>query len=326
MSKRKRINSIRSKTHHWTPIGLAALTAALVALKLITDHRVRRAEARYPPVGAFVTVDGISLHYIERGSGTPVILIHGDGGSIYDWNMSVFDRLAQTYHVVAFDRPGLGYSERPEDGASPFVQAHLIHRAAQALGLEKPILVGHSRGGNVALAYALSYPDDIAGVVTLAAAPYGVQIALHNRLLALPVLGPLLAHTVYVPFGRAGVRAGLDAAFAPEATTPPDYLDAYAAYELRPRQLLAHAGDQVHGRAGTERMTARYGELRAPLVIVHGTADGNVPIEQARRLDRSAPNSVLIEIPGAGHEVMFLHPDVVEESIKRIEADRPLVK
>jgi pimeloyl-ACP methyl ester carboxylesterase len=300
-------------------IGLAALAGAMGVLKAATDRRVRRAEACYPPIGQFVLVDGIPIHYVEQGNGRAVILIHGDGGSVYDWTMSAFDELARAYHVLAFDRPGFGYSRRPTDGASPFVQARLIHQAAQALGIEKPILVGHSRGGNVALAYALSYPEHLAGLVTLAAAPYGGPIAFHNRLLAVPVLGPLLAHTIYVPFGAAGVRAGLDAAFAPETTTPPDYLAAYAAYELRPRQLLAHAADQVHGRAATERIMARYGELRVPLVIVHGAADRNVPVEQARRLHQAAPNSVLIEISGAGHELMFLHPDVVRESIERIE-------
>lgn len=299
-------------------VGLTALAAALIGLKLYIDHRVRRAEARYPPVGEFVTVAGVDLHYVEQGSGPPVILIHGDGGSVYDWTMSIFDRVAQDYRTIAFDRPGLGYSERPVDGASPFVQARLIHEAAEALGAEKPILVGHSRGSNVALAYGLSYPDDAAGVVTLAAAPYGGKISLHNRMLAVPVLGPMSAHTVYVPFGRAAVKAGLDTAFAPEAKAPPDYVDAYAAYELRPRQLLAHAADQVQGRAGTERMMPRYDELKTPLVIVHGTADRNVPLEQARRFHQAAPNSTLIEIPGAGHELMFTHPDVVMEGIQAI--------
>jgi pimeloyl-ACP methyl ester carboxylesterase len=254
-----------------------------------------------------------------------VVLIHGDGGSVYDWTMSCFDRVAQDFRAVAFDRPGFGYSERPADGASPFAQACLIHEAAQALGIEEPILMGHSRGGNVALAYALSYPEDVAGVVTLAAAPYGGQIAFHNRLLALPVVGPLLAHTVYVPFGRGAVRAGLDAAFAPEATAPADYVDAYSAYELRPRQLLAHAADQVRGRAGTERMMPRYHEIRVPLVIVHGTGDRNVPIEQARRLERAAPNAELIEVAGAGHELMFIHPDVVMDAIARVRASAALL-
>jgi pimeloyl-ACP methyl ester carboxylesterase len=294
--------------------------AAFLGLGLRTDRIASRAEARYPPDGSFVTVEGVKLHYVEAGLGPAVILIHGDGGSVKDWMMSIFDDVGQSYHTVAFDRPGLGYSERPDDGDSPFAQARLLHKASEALGLERPILIGHSRGGNVALAYALTYPDDVGGVVTLAAAPYGGQIAFHNRLLTLPVVGKALAHTTFVPFGRRAVRAGLDAAFAPEMTTPPDYLDAYAAYELRPGQLLAHAGDQVLGRQGTEWMMTRYDELRVPLVVVHGTQDRNVPVEQARKLHRAAPVSWLIEVDGAGHELMFTRPGTVLDGISLVRS------
>jgi pimeloyl-ACP methyl ester carboxylesterase len=269
-------------------------------------------------LGDFVTVDGVRLHYVRQGEGLPIVLIHGDGGTVYDWTMSIFDKLAQYYDVTAFDRPGLGYSERPPDGASPFVQARLLHDATKALGVTSPLLVGHSRGGNVALAYALTYPDEITGMVTLAAAPYGGTIAWHNRLLALPILGPLLAHTVYVPFGKRAVEAGLNVAFSPEATVPQDYLEVYAAYELRPKQLLAHAEDQVYGAPITQAMAERYNELDVPLVIVHGTADHNVPVEQARRLRQVAPQSTLIEVPSAGHELMFLHQETVLEAIRHI--------
>ena len=300
-------------------LALGAIVAAGMGLKLHTNRIVRRAEAAHPPQGEFVTVEGVRLHYVQRGTGQPVLLIHGDGGSTYDWTMSIFDTLAEHYQVIAFDRPGLGYSERPADGASPFVQARLLHEAAAALGATAPVLVGHSRGGNVALAYALAYPDDIAGVVTLAAAPYGGQIALHNRLLAVPILGPLLAHTLYVPLGGEAVKAGLDMAFAPECEAPPDYVAAYAAYELRPSQLLAHAKDQVVGHAIMQEMAEHYAELDAPLVVVHGAADRNVSFEQARRLAQTAPNAELIEVPGAGHELMFLHSDVVLQAIRRVE-------
>ena len=300
--------------------GLAFSTIAAICGGLwgYTHWRIRRAEARYPPAGDFVTVDEVRMHYVRQGEGLPVVLIHGDGGSVYDWTMSIFDMLTQHYDVIAFDRPGLGYSERPPHGASPFAQARLLHDATKALGITSPLLVGHSRGGNVALAYALTYPEAITGVVTLAAAPYGGTIAWHNRLLTLPVLGPLLAHTVYVPFGRRAVEAGLNVAFSPETTVPESYLEVYTAYELRPKQLLAHAEDQAYGAPITQAMAERYDELDVPLVIVHGTADRNVPVEQARRLHQVAPQSTLIEVPGAGHELMFLHQKTVLEAIRYI--------
>ncbi len=296
-------------------IVLAVLASGFVGCKLRTDALVHRAERRYPPQGVFITVEGLRLHYLSKGEGQPVVLLHGDGGSLYDWTMSIFDRLAEDYQVIAFDRPGFGYSQNRGEGTRAFEQVRLIHAALEKMGVQDPVVVGHSRGGNLALIYGLAYPDHLRGVVTLAAAPYGGKVAPHNRVLVVPGLGPLLAHSVYVPFGRGGVEAGLESAFSPQET-PEDYLDAYAAYELRPDQLLAHAYDQVHSRALAEELASQYHHLNVPLVIVHGSADQNVPVEQARRLQRVVVDARLIEIPGAGHEVVFTHPQIVDSAVE----------
>lgn len=295
--------------------GSAAIAAS--GLKLYTDLLARRAEGRYPPHGQFVTVEGLRLHCAAAGSGRPVVLVHGDGGSTYDWTLSIFGRIARGYRAVAFDRPGFGYSQRPPGGASPLVQARLIRGAVRAMGLERPVLVGHSRGGQVVLAYALEYPDEVAGVVDLAGGVFFDEpwAPLRNRLLLAPALGPLLANTVLVPFGRGVVDAALDRAFYPEGPTPPEYLDAYAAMLLRPGPLRAYADDQANSAPAMRRLIPRYGELRVPLVILNGTEDRSTPIEHARRLYRTIPGSELVELPGAGHEIMFLHADRVMGAI-----------
>jgi pimeloyl-ACP methyl ester carboxylesterase len=303
------------KTFLSLAIVLAVLASVFVGGKLRTDVIVRRAERRYPPQGDFITVEGIRLHYLSKGEGQPVVLLHGDGGSVDDWTMSIFDRLAEDYRVIAFDRPGFGYSQNRGKGTRAFEQVRLIHAALEKMGVQDPVVVGHSRGGNLSLIYGLVYPDHLRGVVTLAAAPYGGKVALHNRVLVVPGLGPLLAHSAYVPFGRGAVEAGLASAFSPQ-DAPEDYVETYAAYELRPNQLLAHAYDQVHGRALAKELASQYQHLKVPLVIVHGSADQNVPVEQARRLHRVVADARLIEIPGAGHEVMFTHPQIVDSAVE----------
>ena len=299
-------------------VGSAAIAAS--GLKLRTDRLVRRAEGRYPPHGQFVTVEGLRLHCAAAGSGRPVVLVHGDGGSTYDWTLSIFGRIAREYRAVAFDRPGFGYSQRPPGGASPLAQARLIRGAVRAMGLERPALVGHSRGGQVALAYALGYPDEVAGVVDLAGGVFFDEpwAPLRNRLLLAPALGPLLANTVLVPFGRGVVEAALDRAFYPGGPTPPEYLDAYAAMLLRPGPLRAHADDQANSSPAMRRLIPRYGELRVPLVILNGTEDRSTPVEHARRLRETVAGSELIELPGAGHEIMFLHPDRLIDAIASV--------
>lgn len=310
--------------------ALAALiflsVAVAIVLKLYTDYLVHQAEVHYPPQGQFILVEGLQLHYVSKGTGRPVVLIHGDGGSTNDWTMSIFDRIAREYQTIAFDRPGFGYSERSSDSASPSVQAHLIHEAVRELSNEKPVLVGHSRGGIIATAYALHYPEDVAGVVTLGAGIFYKNrwAPPPNNLLLIPVLGDVLANTIAVPFGRSFVEAGLQQAFSPELSTPADYLNVFAALVLRPRQVKALVDDQANAAEDMEQIIPRYGEIKVPFVIVNGQRDANVPIEQARKFAQILPNNELIELPNAGHEIIFTQPEKVMQAIAVItQLDEP---
>ncbi|MFL6332857.1 MAG: alpha/beta fold hydrolase [Pyrinomonadaceae bacterium] len=284
-----------------------------VALRVYTERLVRQAEARYPPPGQFISVEGVRLHYVSKGTGRPVVLVHGGGGSVYDWTMSVFDRMARDYHVVAFDRPGFGYSERPLGGAPAMTQARLIHTAVKALGIEKPVLVGHSRGGIVATAYALQYPEDVAGIITLGTEFFGEgdRTPLPIRIVRVPVLGSLLVHTVFVPFGGGGVEDALRETFSPETAAPPLYIDAYVSIMLRPKQLEAVADEQRCFASDIKQLVPRYGEITVPFLVVSGQEDANTSISHGRRFHDVVRTSRLVELPNTGHEIMFEHPDMV---------------
>lgn len=281
---------------------------------------MRRSTKSFPPAGKFVTVESIRLHYVEKGSGPAVILLHGDAGSLYDYLLSpLFDLLAQNFRVLAFDRPGLGYSERPRDGGSPFAQARLIHAAAKALGLGKVIVVGHSRGGPVALAYGLQYPDDTQAVIPLAGAHYWdvAGTPSFNRLLLVPLLGPLLAHTIYVPFGRKITELSLVYAFSPERTPPQEYVAAYTAMNLRPRHLLSAASDQGESSEGMRQLIAGYKDYPAPLIILHGEEDRNVPFDGSVRLHKHVDGSRFIPLPGGSHEIMITRAKEIFDAISQ---------
>src|SRR5262245_5946402 len=116
-----------------------------------------------------VVVDGMTLNYVSAGSGRPVVLIHGNPGSYQDYTLAVVGRLSQSYYVVAFDRPGHGYSERRDSVETTVeVQALIIRDALRKLALDKPVLVGHSWGGSLVLAAAVAYGKDLSGIVLLA--------------------------------------------------------------------------------------------------------------------------------------------------------------
>ena len=152
-----------------TGMVLAASAAALAAAAVYNTYRARRVERQHPPLGRFVDVDGVRLHYLERGEGPPVVLLHGNVVTAEDWVLSgVLDRVAERHRVIAFDRPGYGYSERPQGSAwTAASQAELLLRAFAQLGIERPVVVGHSWGTNVALAIALADPAAVRGLVLL---------------------------------------------------------------------------------------------------------------------------------------------------------------
>ncbi len=299
----------------------------LLWLCLQSANSVTEATVRYfPDNGDFIQVGypPKALHYIRKGSGPTVVLLHGDGGSTYDWTMANFDSLARHYDVIALDRPGFGFSETlPHQ--SILSQVRYIHRGLRQMGVRRPVLVGHSRGGQVATLMAEEYPDEIAGVVTLGGAGFNTQDrepSWQYDLLKVPVLGSFLANTVYIPFGKSAIKPSLDHAFAPERTAPDDYLAAYTALLMRPQTVQNWAID--HDLAVLDSLIIlRYGAIRVPFVVVNGQLDQNVPVDMARRFSQQIPGSRLIEVPGAGHELMFFHANVVEQAISYVLRTAP---
>src|ERR1700760_1888369 len=179
---------------------LAAGAIALGALAVVNHLMARRAERAHPPEGSFMEVDGVRLHYSDRGKGSPVVLIHGNAVSGDDWNTSgVAEFLLRSHRVVIFDRPGFGYSERPRGHLwTAAQQADLLYKALRQLGVERPVVVGHSWGTIVALALAERHQADVAGLVLLSGYYFwtlrpDVLLVLAG---ALPVLGDVLRYTV----------------------------------------------------------------------------------------------------------------------------------
>ena len=202
--------------------GAAALSAAATAIWV--EAQARRAEREHPPTGKFVEIDGVRLHYVERGEGPPVVLIHGNTVSLADFEASgLIDRLASGHRVIAFDRPGFGHSDRPRDRLwTPAEQARMLHAALAQLGAEQPVVVGHSMGTLVALAMALDHPEHVRSLVLLSGYYYpNVRVdALLTAPVALPVVGDVMRYTVTAMSGRAMIKGVVKGMFAPTRCRP----------------------------------------------------------------------------------------------------------
>ncbi len=296
----------------------------LLSLKVATDQIVHRAEAKYPPANS-VVVEGVRLNYVRQGSGLPVVIIGGRGGKVQDFTLSpLLPLLMAQYQVIALDRPGLGYSERPHSGIpDAAAQARLIHGALVELDLNKPILVGQSWGGAIALQYAIDYPGDLSGVVLLGAAPYPRERPpqdVFNRIVRIPVIGNLALQTVYVPIGHyfvapALLKQSVDY-FAPLTEVPPGYLDPSIDLGLRPSHIKFNAEEEDIINPSLTTLSGQLPNISVPVMIVAGNLD-TYAFEQSENLDQDIPNSNVMIVEGANHFLWFSYPQVVVDAVQK---------
>jgi pimeloyl-ACP methyl ester carboxylesterase len=302
----------------------AALAAALAALALSTFLLSRRIEARFPPVGRFVEVSGGRLHVVDSGGDGPaVLLIHGASGNFADPHGALAAPLTQAgFRVLAFDRPGHGYSDRcGAESAEPGRQAALIREAAERLGVKQAVVVVHSLAGVMGLAMALDAPGFVRGLVLLSAVshPWPGGVSWYYHVAAAPVVGPLFNWLV-APYATLAVMdAGMRSVFAPNAV-PEHYAErTRLRLLLRPWQFRANAKDFVVLLKATQRQAPRYPEIVAPTAIVMGAQDGLVsPDIHARACAREIPGATLTLLAGIGHSPHYAARHIVVAAIEDV--------
>ncbi len=302
-----------------------ALFAAFTAFK--ASKRVAAIEADLPPEGQILDVDGVKIHAVVMGDGPDVVLIHGSSGNTRDWTTTFAPELAKTYRVTVFDRPGLGYSQDVSaaarrafgtKSASLTEQAAVLKKAADQLGVERPIVLGHSFGGAIALAWALDHAP--AGVVTVGGVSntYVENLWWLNRINASRFGGALFVPlaTAFVP--QDFVDGSIQNVFKP-APAPEGYAD-WGGVDLviRPSAARANARQVANLLPQITAMETRYSELSLPIEVVHGTADTIVPAKIHAEVFATQVDSANVTlIDGMGHMPHHTHADVVFAAIDR---------
>ena len=288
---------------------------------LFIGYKTRQAERRNPPLGEFIDVDGVRLHYVARGEGPPLVLLHGNGSMVEDFEASGFIDLAATrFRVIAFDRPGFGHSTRPRGRRwDPESQADLLFRALQKLDVDRPIVVGHSWGALAAAAMALQHPMYVRSLVLVSGYYYPTARldALLAGVPALPVLGDLLRHTVSPLLGRLLWPGLVRRMFAP-MQVPVRFRRFPMWMALRPSQLRASAAESALMMPAAFALKRRYRELVMPVMIVAGDSDRFVETAHSRRLHSELPQSELRLVRGAGHMVHQVAPRQVLAAVESI--------
>jgi pimeloyl-ACP methyl ester carboxylesterase len=302
-----------------------SVAVGLGVVALINKVLTREAERRNPPEGAFLEVDGVRLHYIEKGSGSPVVFLHGNQSMVEDVEISgLFGLLARNHRVIAFDRPGFGHSERPREKVwTASAQAALLRKALSQLGVEKPIIVGHSWGTLVALAHAVDHPADTGALLLLSGYYFPSKRidAVLASLPAIPIVGDLLSYTISPLLGWLTGPLVLKKVFEPSKVTERVKRKFPFSMALRPSQIRATAGDAANMAPAAASLERHYGQLTMPIAIMAGSGDKIVPVApQPERLHARISQSTL-RIMDTGHMVHHIFPEEVAAAVGKLHVE-----
>ncbi len=290
-----------------TLIFLALLVLSLITVPLIYPV----AELETTPLrqlagkgATFAEVDGINLHYSEIGSAPPtLLLLHGFGSSTFSWR-KVTTPMGDRARVIAFDRPGFGFSARPAVTATsnpytPEAQVALTLGLMDRLNVQRAVLMGSSEGAAVAVRVALAAPERVAGLLLVSPAlssggPPAWARALFNTPQAAR-MGPVIMRQFAEEPGRELLRR----AYAdPKRLSEADI----AGFERPWRSPnWDRALWEVTKANGPSDLFSRLGDLRVPTLVVTGAADGVVPPEISRRAADAIQGATFASLPDCGH-------------------------
>lgn len=281
------------------------------------------------PDSQFVDINGVTVHYKEAGQGdTALLLLHGFASSTYSWR-EVMEPLAEDAHVVAFDRPAFGLTERPmpgdfPDGVNPYTadaQVDLTVGLMDALGIERGVLVGNSAGGTIATYTALRYPERVQALVLVDAAIYegGGSPGWIRPLLTTPQarrIGPLLVRNIRDWGYQFGQSAWHD---------PARFTDEIWANYSKPLQAenWDRALWELTQASRPLGLDQRLEELAVPVLVITGDDDRIVPTEQSIRLAGEIPGAELVVIPNCGHVPQEECPDAFLAAMAEFLAGLP---
>ena len=313
------------------PLGLAVVVLGVALCGwLYTLWQSAVISRRFPPEGAFVEIaGGARLHYTERNPPGPrratVVLLHGASGNQADLMVSLGDRLAaRGFRVLAFDRPGHGWSDRPdgeEGDSSPARQAELIADGLHRLGVRDAIVLGHSWSGALGAVFALDHRDVTGGIVLLSPVvyPWPTGIEWYYGPAASRWLGPAFTRILTLPVGQVLMPAGVASVFAPQPP-PPDFAERTGvALVLRPEEFENNATDVFHLHAFVTGLAPRLPGIAVPVALVAGDSDTVAPASfHAERMAREVRGATLALLPGRGHSPQWSDPEVVVAAVDSV--------
>ena len=297
----------------WGVLGLCAIVVVL-------NWTYGRLPATPSPRGHFIQLNGLRVRYLETSGSEPaVLLLHGLPGTAEDFEEVT--PLLKGHRTVAIDRPGFGYSS---GGYYPIGrQLRAVKEVIEKLHLGRPILVGHSYGGTISLAYAERHPAGVHGLVLVDAAagscPREELLAeAQARLidaLELPVVSQIANATFSQLLRTVSAKPVEDEAFEPAAVNP-RHRRRVLSVNLR-RNMKAYAGEMLAAGGVISGVNRGLAQIHVPTVVIQGEHDKLVNPECGRHLAASVPGARLRMVPGS-HMAPYTHPATVAAAVQSV--------
>ncbi|WDD93108.1 alpha/beta hydrolase [Burkholderia sp. FERM BP-3421] len=303
---------------------LSAFVIVLAALVAFTFYTAGRITRLFPPEGKFIDIGADRLHYVDYGSGPPIVLVHGLCGQLRNFAYLDLRRLAQSHRVIVVDRPGSGRATRgARSGANVYAQARTIAMFIDALGLDRPVVVGHSLGGAIALAVGLNHPRQVSRLALIAplthveTEPPGPFRGLALRF---ALVRRLVSYTLGIPVSILQSRKAIDMIFAPEPVPKDFAVKGGGLMGLRPDAFYAASSDLVAAPDDLPDMERRYPSLEVPVDMLFGRGDVILNWQRHGEALKRKLDSVNLKVVDGGHMLPVTQPNATTEWLRDVAA------
>jgi pimeloyl-ACP methyl ester carboxylesterase len=311
-----------------TSIVLGVIALAVLAPVAFTFFIARRVTKGFPPEGKFLDIGADRVHYTDRGAGPAIVFVHGLCGNLRNFAYLDMERLARSHRVIVIDRPGAGRSVRGADSpANIYAQARMVAQCIEKLGLDKPVLVGHSLGGAISLAVGLNHPQVIRRLALIAplthaeSAPPG---AFGGLVLPSPLVRRLVSWTLAIPLSIINSRKAIAAVFAPE-TMPKDFpFKGGGLLGLRPHVFYAASSDLVAAPEDLPDMERRYASMTVPVDVLYGRGDRILNVKRQGEALKQKLDRVNLRIIDGGHMLPVTQPALTTDWVLAVAAEAPV--
>jgi pimeloyl-ACP methyl ester carboxylesterase len=293
------------KMKKFSRFALALIVILLVAFTIFwfarpADVNFDEARAAVPHAAfsRFADIDGVRIHYQEKGAGAPLVLLHGYTASTFAWK-DVFDPLSEQFRVIAVDLKGFGFSGKPDGDYTRRAQGDLVIRLLDQLKIERAILCGNSMGGEVSMNAAVRHPDRVSALILVDSS--GVTVSggdsVTPGVAQWPVIGPALMSLALT--SDSMVRDGLRQCFYDKSIVTDEQVAAY--YRPLKTRDGQHAAYLAKVQGAINPIEPEINKIGQPTLIIWGAEDELIPLEAGRRLNLLIAGSRLVVFDKCGH-------------------------